>query len=115
VIALTGLEDPPVEKQTAPSIHPILLTLLSPDALAKLSTTVRDVKQFYGQLKSLDPNGENGAISKNTLLDTVDSSGINLEALESLLTRTSEKVGVFKGVLAFYLPPRLGYSTLYSS
>jgi hypothetical protein len=93
-----------LEKQIVPSIHPILLNLLSPDALAKLCTTVRDVKQFYDQLKRLDPNGENGNISKNALLDTVDSSGINLEALESLLTRTSEKVEGFNGVLFIYFP-----------
>jgi predicted DNA-binding ribbon-helix-helix protein len=74
-----------------------------------LRTTVRDVKQFYDQLKSLDPNGENGAISRNALLDTVDSSGIDLGALESLLKRTSEKVEGPKGLLAFFLPPRLEY------
>ncbi|KAI0256797.1 hypothetical protein BJV78DRAFT_1116968, partial [Lactifluus subvellereus] len=78
-----------------PSIHPILLNLLSLDALVKLRTTVRDVKQFYDQLKSLDPNGENGAISKNALLDTVDTSGINLETLDSLLTRISKRVEGF--------------------
>jgi hypothetical protein len=53
---------------------------------------VSDVKRLYGQLKSVDPNGENGAIARNALLDTVDSSGINLEALESLLTQISEKI-----------------------
>jgi hypothetical protein len=68
------------------------LNLLYPDALAKLRVTVHDVKQLHGQLKSADPNGENGAIARNTLLDTVDSSGINLEALESLLTQISERI-----------------------
>ncbi|KAI0006126.1 hypothetical protein BJV74DRAFT_22263 [Russula compacta] len=79
------------ETQTTPSMHPILLHLLYPDALAKLRVTVGNVKQFYEQLKNIDPNGENGAIAKNALLDTVDSSGIKLEALESLLTQISEK------------------------
>jgi hypothetical protein len=68
---------------------------------------VHDVKQLYDQLKSLDPSGENGAISRTALLDTVDSTGINLGALESLLTRTSEKVEGLNGLLAFYFtsPP----------
>lgn len=92
VIPLITPEPPPIGKQTTPSIHPTLLNLLSPDALAKLSVTVGYVKQLYGQLKSVDPNGENGAIARNALLDTVDSSGINLEGLESLLTQISEKI-----------------------
>ena len=89
-----------VEKQTTPSVHPILLNLLYPDALAKLRVTVGNVKQLYEQLKSVDPNGEKGNIAKNTLLDTVDSSGINLQALELLLTHISEKFDVSNGGLA---------------
>lgn len=102
VIPLITLEGPSVEKQTTPSTHPILLNLLSPDALAKLRVTVGDVKQLYGQLKSVDPNGENGAIARNALLDTVDSSGINLEVLESLLTQISEKIDGSNGRWASY-------------
>jgi len=79
------------EKQTVPLTHPILLNLLYPDALAKLRVTVGNVRQLYEQLKTIDTNGENGATAKNALLDAVDSSGINLEALESLLTQISEK------------------------
>lgn len=94
------LEEPSIEKQTIPSTHPILLNLLYPDALAKLRVTVGDVKRLYEQLKSVDPNGENGTIARNALLDAVDSSGINLEALESLLTQISEKIDVSKGRLA---------------
>ncbi|KAI0306477.1 hypothetical protein B0F90DRAFT_1690235 [Multifurca ochricompacta] len=87
-----GLVDEIKEKQTIPSTHPILLNLLFPDALAKLRATVSDVKQFYEHLKNVDPNGENGAISKSVLLDTVDSSGVNLEVLELLLTQISKKM-----------------------
>ncbi len=108
-IALTSLERPPIEK-TIPPVHPILLNLLYPDALAKLRVTVGDVKQLYEQLKSVDPNGENGAIAKNTLLDTVDSSGINLQALELLLTQISEKIDVSNGGFASYSLARLGCS-----
>ncbi len=92
MIALISLEESPIEKQTIPSIHPILLNLLHSDALAKLRVTVGDVKRLYEQLKSVDPNGEKGTIAKNALLDAVDSSGINLEALELLLTQISEKI-----------------------
>ena len=99
-IAVITLEEPSIEKQTTPSTHPILLSLLYPDALAKLRVTVGDVKQLYVQLKNVDPNGENGTIARNALLDTVDSSGINLEALESLLTQISEKIDGSKGRLA---------------
>lgn len=107
VIAIITLEEPFIEKQTIPSTHPILLNLLYPDALTKLRVTVGDVKQLYDQLKSVGPNGENGTIARNALLDTVDSSGINLEALESLLTQISEKINVSKGRLASYSLVRL--------
>ena len=100
VIAVIPLEEPSIEKQTIPSTHPILLNLVYPDALAKLRVTVGDVKQLYEQLKSVDPNGENGTIARDALLDTVDSSGINLEALVSLLTQISEKIDGPKGSLA---------------
>jgi hypothetical protein len=93
-----------------PSVHPMLLNLLYPDALAKLRVTVGDVKQLYEQLKSVDPNGENGAIIKNTLLDTVDSSGINLQALELLLTQIPEKTDVSNGGLASCSLARVGCS-----
>ena len=100
VIAVIAPEGPSIEKQTIPSIHPILLNLLYPDALSKLRDTVGDVKRLYEQLKNADPNGENGTIARNALLDTVDSSGINLEALESLLTQISENIDESKGRLA---------------
>jgi hypothetical protein len=115
VIIVITLEKPSIEKQTIPSTHPILLNLLYPDALAKLRVTVGDVKQLYEQLKSVDPNGENGAIARNALLDTVDSSGINLGALESLLTQISEKIDGSKGRLAFCSLMRLESSPLCSS
>jgi hypothetical protein len=115
VIAVITLEEPSLEKQTIPSTHPILLNLLYPDALAKLRVTVGDVKQLYEQLKSVDPNGENGTIARNALLDTVDSSGINLEALESLLTQISKKIDVSKGRLTSYSLVRLESSPLCSN
>lgn len=93
IAVITDESSPSIEKQTTPSTHPILLNLLHPDALAKLRVTVGDVKRLYEQLKSVDPNGENGTIARNALLDTIDSSGINLEALESSLTQISEKIG----------------------
>ena len=82
----------PVEKQTIPSTHPILSVLLFPEALAKLRLTVGDVKRFCEYLKSLETSGENGVMSKNVLLDTIDGSGVNLEALESLLAHISKQV-----------------------
>ena len=81
-----------VEKQTIPSTHPILSVLLFPDALARLRLTVGDVKRFYEYLKSLETSGENGVMSKNALLDTIDGSGVNLEALESLLAHISNRI-----------------------
>ena len=53
-----------------------------------------DVKRFYEYLKNLETSGENGVMSKNALLDTVDGSGVNLEALDSLLARISKQVEV---------------------
>lgn len=87
----------PVEKQTIPSTHPILSVLLFPDALARLRLTVGDVKRFYEYLKSLETSGENGVMSKNALLDTIDGSGVKLEALESLLADFSKRVEGFNG------------------
>jgi hypothetical protein len=115
VIVLTFLEEPPVDKQAIPPIHPILLNLLYPDALAKLRVTVGDVRKLDEQLRSVDPNGENGAFAKNALLDAVDSSGINLQALELLLAQISEKVDRSNGGLATYSLVRLSCSTSYSS
>ena len=86
-----------VEKQTIPSTHPILSVLLFPDALAKLRLTVGDIKRFYKFLKNLETSGENGVMSKNTLLDTVDGSGVNLEALDASLARISKQVEVSNG------------------
>jgi len=93
-----GLGGGITDRTTTPSVHPILLNMLCPDALTKLRVTVGDVKQLYEQLKSLEPNGENGAIAKNTLLDTVDSSGINLQALELLLAHISEKIDMSNAI-----------------
>ena len=56
-----------------------------------------DVKRFYEYLKNLETSGENGVMSKNALLDTVDGSGVNLEALESLLARISKQVEMSNG------------------
>lgn len=108
-----GLGEEVTEKQTIPSTHPILLNLLYPDALTKLRVTVGDVKGLYEQLKGVDPNGENGTIARNALIDTVDSSGINLEALESLLTQISEKIDgskatdVRRSIAACHLMPEV--------
>jgi hypothetical protein len=87
-----GLADEAIDKQTTPATHPILSVLLFPDALAKLRLTVGDVKRFYEYLKNLETSGENGVMSKNALLDTVDGSGVNLEALDPLLAYISEQV-----------------------
>jgi hypothetical protein len=115
VVAVNTSEEPSIEKQNIPSTHPILLNLLYPDALAKLRATVGDVKQLHEQLKGVGPNGENGTIARNALLDTVDSSGINLEALESLLAQISERIVGFNGGLASCSLMQLGSSPLCSS
>jgi len=115
VIPPTLPEYPPIEKQTVPLIHPILLNLLYPDALVKLRVTVGNVRQLYEQLKIIDTNGENGATAKNALLDAVDSSGINLEALEPLLTQISEKFDGTNGELVSCSPVHPGSSRPCSS
>jgi hypothetical protein len=58
---------------------------------------VGDVKRFYEYLKNLETSGENGVMSKNALLDTVDGSGVHLEALDSLLAHISNKVKTSNG------------------
>ncbi|KAH9063340.1 hypothetical protein EDB87DRAFT_1557873 [Lactarius vividus] len=90
--AIGGLSVSDAEKQTIPSTHPILSVLLFPDALATLRLTVGDVKRFYEYLKNLETSGENGVMSKNALLNTVDGSGVNLEALEPLLAHISKQI-----------------------
>ncbi|KAI0273731.1 hypothetical protein BC834DRAFT_855279 [Gloeopeniophorella convolvens] len=91
--AREGLGDNATERQAIPTPHPVLLSLLHTDVLSRIRKTLGTVKRFYEHLSSLSPGGENGALSRSLLLDAVDGSGINLEALDALLVQISEKVG----------------------
>lgn len=63
----------------------MLLHLVHPFALRNLQEAVTHVKRFRDELDPLPPKGENSQIAKDILMDTVDSSGINLTALLSVL------------------------------
>ena len=74
-----------------------------------------DVKRFHDYLKSLETSGENGIMSKNALLDTINGSGVNLEALESLLAHISKQVEGINGERRFRSSTLLESSSLRSN
>ncbi|KAI0065405.1 hypothetical protein BV25DRAFT_1906053 [Artomyces pyxidatus] len=75
---------------TAP-IPPIFIHLLHPGLLSKLRTSVADVRRFHDYLGKLNASGENAQLAKTILMDTVDSSGIDLKGLETVLSQISEE------------------------
>ncbi|EMD37984.1 hypothetical protein CERSUDRAFT_113104 [Gelatoporia subvermispora B] len=89
--------DAPQEKtftfeDTASSISPLpsldapdFLLLGHPFALSRLYSALMHVKRFRDQVTSLSPKGENAYLARDTLIDIVGNSGIDLGALSSVL------------------------------
>jgi hypothetical protein len=63
----------------------IVLHLLHPFALQNLQEAVGHVRRFRNELDPLPPKSENSSIAKETLMDIVNSAGVNVDAFLSLL------------------------------
>ncbi|EKM55338.1 uncharacterized protein PHACADRAFT_255893 [Phanerochaete carnosa HHB-10118-sp] len=63
----------------------ILLHLIHPYAFQNLRDAVAHVKRFRDELDPLSPKGESAQIAKDVLMDTADSSGVDLKNLLSAL------------------------------
>ena len=70
---------------TQPLAGAILLFLFHPFASRSLHEAVGHVKRFHNELNTLSPTQENSQIAKDVFMDTIDSSGINIDALVTAL------------------------------
>lgn len=64
---------------------PCLLHIVHPRALVNLKQALSNVRDFRSTLGSLTTRGENSQIAKDVLVDLVDCSGVDLNALNPLL------------------------------
>jgi len=64
---------------------PALLHLVHPFALEHLNTVSTHVRQFRAYLGSLSASSENAQIARDVLTDLVDTSGVDIAALEPFL------------------------------
>ena len=65
----------------------IFLHLLHPLALLGLQEAIGHVKRFRDELDNLSPKRENSQMAKDVLMDTVDSSGVDINALFAILDK----------------------------
>ncbi|KAG1832036.1 hypothetical protein EV424DRAFT_1369379 [Suillus variegatus] len=65
---------------------PILLHLVHPLFLSNLRAVVFHVSSFYQYLTSMTAKRENSQFARDTMLDLVDSSGLDLKVLEDILS-----------------------------
>ncbi|KAJ7172400.1 hypothetical protein C8R46DRAFT_147163 [Mycena filopes] len=86
--------------QSNPSPTPpssILLHLAHPYPLRSLHAAVRNVTRFKNKIGSLSASEENSQIAKSVLVDLLDCSGVDLAALEPVLSELlveAKKIGV---------------------
>ncbi|KAK0463953.1 uncharacterized protein EV420DRAFT_1264492 [Desarmillaria tabescens] len=64
---------------------PCLLHIVHPRALVNLKQALSNVRSFRSSLGSITARGENSQIAKDVLVDLVDCSGVDLNALDPLL------------------------------
>ncbi|KIK08291.1 hypothetical protein K443DRAFT_672780 [Laccaria amethystina LaAM-08-1] len=79
---------PQTTNQTYP---PILLNLAHPQATWNLFTILQHLKRFRTYLGSLSAGGENSRIARDALVDLVDCSGVDFEALYPVLEEIVQK------------------------
>ena len=79
-----------------------LLHLVHPFALKNFLQSLGHVRRFNGFLRSLSARNQNSLYAQETLVDLVDTSGINLDVLEGSLRECVEVVenlpGKFKHI-----------------
>ncbi|KAJ7285752.1 hypothetical protein C8J57DRAFT_1285700 [Mycena rebaudengoi] len=73
---------PAFESQSAS----IVLLLAHPHALKNLHTALSHVTSFRSKIGSLSPSEENSQMAKSILVDLIDCSGVDLNALEPVLS-----------------------------
>lgn len=70
---------------------PILLNLAHPYATRNLFTILQHLKRFRTYLGSLSAGGENSRIARDVLVDLVDCSGVDFEALYPVIEEIVQK------------------------
>jgi hypothetical protein len=92
---------PAFESQSAS----IVLLLAHPHALKNLHTALSHVTSFRSKIGSLSPSEENSQMAKSILVDLIDCSGVDLNALEPVLSDLLAETKRFSGkdqiILAF--------------
>ena len=63
----------------------MLLHLVHPYALRNLSTAIAHIRRFQEQVNQAHPKTDNALLSKEALMDVIDSSGVILTGLTPLL------------------------------
>lgn len=66
---------------------------MHPYALKNLTTAISHVKRFQEQVNQANPKTENALLSKEALVDVIDSSGIILNGLLPLLEEFEKSAG----------------------
>ncbi|KAI6118877.1 hypothetical protein EV401DRAFT_1862628 [Pisolithus croceorrhizus] len=81
----------------SPFDNPALLHLVHPLLLANLINMISHVNQIYQWLNSVTAKGESAQMARDALLDVVDYSGLNLEALEDIFKNVLKEVSTMPG------------------
>jgi hypothetical protein len=79
---------------------PTFLTLVHPQGFQSLIASLRAVHRFRKQIGSTTASGENAQIAREVLIDTVDSSGVDIGAIVTLLESFSGDVANLDGMFA---------------
>jgi hypothetical protein len=74
-----------------------MLHILHPFAFSQLQAVLLHVRAFHRLLKSLYPRTESAMLARDVLVDNIDSSGINLDALDAALNEIKDEVRMFAG------------------
>lgn len=94
--------DPSTTNQTYP---PILLNLAHPYATRNLFTILQHLKRFRTYLGSLSAGGENSRIARDVLVDLVDCSGVDFEALYPVLEEIVQKSKIHDSTSSLFRLP----------
>lgn len=77
---------------------PVLLHLVHPLFLSNLRAVVFHVSSFHQYLTSMTAKRENSQFARDTMLDLVDSSGLDLKVLEDILSSAIPEASAIPGV-----------------
>ncbi|KAG2078225.1 hypothetical protein BDR04DRAFT_1087976 [Suillus decipiens] len=100
---LRNLLKSPFQQATNQSPHsvslntPILLHLVHPLALTNLRAVVAHVSSFHQYLASMTAKRENSQFARDTMLDLVSSSGLDLKVVEDILSSAIPEASAIPG------------------